>query len=71
MSEESAKEMTEHRNKNQLKEQRDLLMRYFSAAQISVSIIERKAYRQGMKDLLELLTVLSTKGDCLSLLKKE
>lgn len=71
MSEESADEIaggkTGSQTKNQMKEQRDLLMRYFSAAQISVAIIEKKAYRQGMKDLLELLTVLSKKGATLPL----
>lgn len=70
MSEESAKEMTGDRIKNHIKEQRELLTRYFSAAQISVAIIEKKAYRQGMKDMLELLTVLSKKNDDSALFKK-
>jgi len=70
MSEELVKDMTIDRMENQLKEQKDLLMKYFYAAQISVSIIEKKAYRQGMKDLLELLTVLSKKEDSSSLLER-
>ncbi len=70
LSEEPAKDMTSDWIKNQFKEQKDLFMQYFSAAQISVSIIERKAYRQGMKDLLELLTVLSKKDDYTSLFER-
>lgn len=69
MSREPAEEMTREQIKNQLKEQRDLLMQYFSAAQNSVAVIEKKAYQQGMKDLLELLTVLSKKEDSTSLFK--
>ncbi len=63
LSEEPAKDMTQDWIKSQLQKQKDLFMRYFSAAQISVAIIEKKAYRQGMKDLLELLTVLSKKEE--------
>lgn len=69
MSLEPAEEMTRNQIKKQLKEQRDLLMQYFSAAQISIAVIEKKAYQQGMKDLLELLTVLSKKEDSSSLFK--
>ena len=71
MSEKPAREMTPDQIGNQLKDQKDLLMQYFSAAQASVSIIEKKAYRQGMKDLLELLTVLLKKDDFSSFFKKE
>lgn len=71
MSEEPAEEITKDQFKNQLKKQQDLLTQYFSAAQISVSIIEKKAYRQGMKDLLELLTILSKKDHSPSFFKTE
>ena len=70
LSEEPTKEMTPDRMKHQLKEQKDLLMQYFSAIQISVAIIEKKAYQQGMKDLLELLTVLLAKDNPFSFLTK-
>lgn len=70
LSEEPAKDMTRDWIKNQFKEQKNLFMQYFAAAQISVAIIEKKAYRQGMKDLLELLTVLSKKDDYPSIFER-